>query len=248
MRTLLFALILVPLLLSCNAYSPLNSTSSIEDRLEEAQKCLRDSDYGCAITHYNALPDGKLKSEKLCMVHLAKGGVTLTTLINTVNKNNSKVLGNFAQTLMPWSSTKSADLDTAKTQCTNFAADGTSGNQGILLRTLSLMAHCSIRMAKTDQFLGNAETDTTCTTAGNASGTVTTGDIGPVNGIIGSGTNGMCAADVTSCVGDISALSASALTTAGLTDLKGALDSIPAALKDATSATAAIRIAIQSTI
>ena len=209
---------------------------------------MRDSDFGCAITHYNALSDGALKQQKLCLVYLAKGGVTLTALINTINKNDSKLLGNLANRLTPWSSTKSADLDLAKTHCANFAAESSSGDQGTLLKSISLFSHCAIRIAKTDQFVAISSSDTACTTSGNNVGGITAADIGPSSGDISSTSVGMCPADVTTCVSDIAGISGTGLTNAGLGDIKSSLDAIPANLKDTSAATSAQRIAIRSTI
>ena len=71
--------------LSCNVYSPLNSNNSDLDKLEEAQRCLKDLNYNCAIAQYEGIKDSDLKEQKLCQVYLTKGGVTLTVLINTLN-------------------------------------------------------------------------------------------------------------------------------------------------------------------
>ncbi len=61
---------ILPVLISCNIYAPLSSNSTVEDHLEEAQKCLHEGNYTCAIENYEKLPEGDLRKQKLCTVNL----------------------------------------------------------------------------------------------------------------------------------------------------------------------------------
>ena len=89
-------------LISCNLYTPFNTTGSDLDKLEEAQKCLSDSNYDCALEQYEKLEDNTLKQQKLCQTYLSRGGVTSTVLVNSLNQNSSKMLPNYAQKFVPW--------------------------------------------------------------------------------------------------------------------------------------------------
>src|SRR4051794_17305812 len=90
----------VPLLVSCNLYSPFESDSSDQDHLEVARKCEHQGDYACAVDEYMKLSDGNAKELKLCVANLGRAGFTLTALINTFKTPNVKVLGNIANQLL----------------------------------------------------------------------------------------------------------------------------------------------------
>lgn len=253
MKKHLVLFFVLPVLVSCNIYSPFAQRGSTEDLLEEGQKCLHNNDYPCAIEAYNAIPDALVKNEKLCKVYLTQGGMTLPFLINTVTKNSSKMLGELSQGLSPWTEGKSDSLDRAKTSCADYVTQATASgnaialNQSTLLRSISLLVHCAIRVAKTDLYVATSESDTTCNTAGNRDGAITQADITTTtNGTIA--TTGMCGTDATMCTTDISTMSPAALTAAGLSDIANALNSIPAALRtsgsDAIVSRAAIRDAV----
>ncbi len=242
---------LVPLslLVSCNLYAPLTGDSSEEDHLEEARHCLHDGDYDCAIKEYGKLADGSLKQQKLCTVHLSKMGFTLSTLINTVSEQSNKVLGNLANKLGTWTSTKYDSAVLAKEQCGLYAAQSDSGDLGVLLKTISLMSHCANLISKVDQITGvDDDSDAECTTAGAKDGTVTKADIGDSSGAVSSGTPGMCAKDVQACLQDILAISPSQLSSSGLGDIKGAYDAIPAELRTDGALTPAVRQGLRSVI
>lgn len=235
------------LILSCgtNIFRPFTGEKSTEDILEEAQKCLHDNDYSCAISKYQTLPAGTLKNQKLCIVRLAQGGLTIKTLVNIVGKNENTVLGQLADTLVPWSAEKQAALDAAKTDCVAYA-DAGGGDFGTLVKTLALMTHCASLLAKTDLLVGNSEADAACTTAGNNSGNVRQNDISDSSGNIG--TAGMCSLDVGTCRDDIVAIPVSALEAAGLSGIKNAYDQVPSALKDSSAVITSVRSSLRTTV
>ena len=243
-------LLVLPLLVSCNLYSPFRQKSSTADLVEEGRMCLHDGNYSCAIEAYNAIPDAETKQEKLCMAYMAQGGLQLTALINIVTKDTSKPLSDVAQSLIPWSSDKSTALDNAKTACTAFgtlASSTVNVNKAALLQFLSLLTHCSVRLAKTDQMVATSNADTSCTTPGNSDGILTQADIGDnSNGSITS--TGMCATDVSSCNEDVASMSAAGLATAGLAALGTALQNIDPSLRTSGAATNSGRSALRGSI
>lgn len=231
---LLFVVVVISLI-GCNAYRPFNSKSEINDYLEEAQRCLHDGDFDCAISNYNALPDGAQKQEKLCLVYLSKGGMSLSDLVSVVNQSSNTMLGALAQSLVPWTAAKSDSIDLAKTHCADSSLTGT--NTGVLLKALSLYSHCAIRMAKTDVYVATSNGDTNCNTAGDGDGRITSNDISDnSNGTISS--RGMCSADVTTCATDLNGISNGELASAGLSDLENAFDALPAGSTSGTTTTA----------
>jgi len=238
--------LLALLMTSCNIYSPLTAVNSTDDILEEAQKCLHDGDYDCAIEQYNALSDSTLKSQKLCMANLAKGGVTLYALINVLPQGTSAMMGNLANQLLPHSDAKQSALDSAKTHCVAFGAASTE-QIAVLLKTVSLLSHCAIRMTKTDTLVANSDSDTVCTTAGNQDGVIDRSDIsdtadGNITAV------GMCATDVSACNEDIVALPDDELAAAGLSNIKASYDAMPAALKTSSAATIPTRGSLKSMV
>jgi hypothetical protein len=248
LRNMFFIGSCLALLTACNAYRPFNSITSDQDRLEEGQRCLKNNDYGCAITQYSSLTNPQLQNEQLCLAYLGKGGVTLTALINTIDQNSSKMLGRFAQTLVPWNNTEASDLASAQTYCTAYASNPISTGEGVLLQALASLADCAVRIAKTDQYQGISDSDTTCNTPGPNTGTLTSASIGPPSGAISASSPGMCASDVTACVADIAAIGSGGLGSAGLNTLQNALNNIPSDLKNSAAALSATRVAIESTI
>lgn len=248
----LYYLAFLPVILACNIYEPLAKRSTPEEYVEAAQACLHKSDYACALENYNALPAGKLKNEKLCSVYLAKGGVTLKSLISVIPTGSATMLGALANTLIPWSDTKSSDLASAKTSCEALAADTTSGDTGALLKVVAYFADCAIRLAKTATYQSVAAGDACNTPNASAPTSLRPADIGPANGVISSSNPGMCSTDVSACVTDISAISGSSLTSAGLTDISNAFNLIPSELKNNAAATeqaiATARVSIRTVI
>lgn len=243
-KALLFVVSLF-LIASCNLYSPFNSTSTPNDFLEEALKCLHNGDFACAITNYEQLPDGDLKNQKLCTAYMAKAGLTLNTMLNVVTEQSTGMLGSLANAVIPWTAQKTTDAETARSYCNTFGASATSGENGVYLSSLGLMLDCAVRMAKTDQFVGASEADTSCSTvATKTGGRISQGDIE------GSGTQVMCTADVTQCRNDFVAVqnNNAAIQQAGLSDLKGALDAVPAELKNAASTADQTRDALIQTL
>lgn len=224
------------LVVACNLYAPLAANSSVDDHLEEAQKCLHEGNFACAVENYSKLPDGDLKNQKLCTVNMARAGFTLSSLINTVTKKSDGVLGELANNVIPWSEERKTAADDAKTYCASYKASSASGDLGVLLGSLSVLLHCANRMSKADQFQATSNSDTECTTAGNKDGVVDESDISPnADGTVSASTPGMCAADVEDCRVDIDSLSPSELNAAGLSDIGSALDEVPDEIKAAAA-------------
>lgn len=239
---------------ACNLYAPFTANTTQEDHLEEAQKCLHEGNFSCAVDNYQLLTDEKLKNEKLCTVSMARAGFTLTNLINTVTQKSDSVLGNLARNISPWTTEKKTAADDAKSYCKSYkdsVASGTDNekNLGTLLRALSVLLHCSNRISRADLYQGTSDADEECTTAGNADGEIDTSDISTSNdGTIGAGQKGMCTTDVIACRDDVSSLTKDELEKAGLGDIASALDSIPADLKDDNAVTAVVRGALRNVV
>jgi hypothetical protein len=232
-------------ILSCNVYSPLNSNNSDLDKLEEAQKCLKDSDYACAINQYKNLSDATLKNQKLCQAYLSKGGVTLSVLVKEINQSSSKMLSGLARALAPWDAQKSEDLDYAKTYCVDYSADGSSEDLGVLFKTLAVISHCSIRVAKANLFQATSNGGA-CNQTLLANGTLDATDIAiNSNGKIADGAPGMCSEDVDACGVDLTSVTESQLTSSGFDKLAGALHNLPTGYNN--SDTDKIRAAIRGT-
>lgn len=221
---------------SCNIYAPFTTKNNENDYLEEAIKCLRNDDIACAIANYEAMPEGDTRNQKLCVSYLSRSGFTAKLMLDVVSQNTDKVLGNLSNALIPWSAQKTSDAQSAYNSCKLV-----TGKLGTLLSSLALIVDCSLRIAKTDQLLASSTADTTCTTPGNNSGTVTQSDIG-------SSGAGMCFADISACLTDIAAISSTALRTADLANIASAVDQIPAALKNTSTTVTVGRAAIASTL
>lgn len=188
------------ILASCNLYSKFGSTGSDEAKIEEALHCLHDGNYACAIENYTALADTTERAKRLCQVNLARAGLTLSVLINTLGSNtgNSDVLGKVANAVIPWTQEKQTAVEAAATPCDTYFAVDTAAQYGKVLLGLSAIMNCAVGMAKSDQFVATSSADTACTTAGNGDGVVTPADISDqTDGTIT--TKGMCSADVTAC-------------------------------------------------
>ncbi|MBI4404263.1 MAG: hypothetical protein HY537_08885 [Deltaproteobacteria bacterium] len=215
---------MLPLLFSCNIYSPLQGEGSAEDLIEEGMKCLHKRDYDCAIEKYNKLPDGEEKNKLLCLTNVTKAGASISTLATVAkNKNQAatpqRMLGEYAKSLLPWSEARQAGADGAKTGCLNAA----SGDFGILLKTLAYITHCATLMAKTDAV------------GGNNNGRLTKSDI-----------DTMGDEDVRTCGGDIASVSSSEVSSAGMTDISAAISGIPAEIL--SEATAQIKSGLKDTL
>ncbi|MEZ4751303.1 MAG: hypothetical protein R3B54_11995 [Bdellovibrionota bacterium] len=230
-------------LVSCNIYAPFQSNLGTQGILEEALKCYRDGDIACAISYYNQLSDGSLKSRQLCTAYMYKAGMGLSQLINTTQKS-SGMLEALANELAPWSSTKGSDAQTAVTHCSNYKTQesgGTNEREGILFKAISIFMDCAVRIAKSDQINQNGAAGSCDHTANNigisGNGTITKADLdsGGDNGINGNLTNeqGMCDDDANACATNLQGVS-SELTGAGL----GNFDTIPAGLAGAAAAAA----------
>ena len=232
--------------LSCNVYSPLNSNNSDLDKLEEAQRCLKDLNYNCAIAQYQGIKDSDLKEQKLCQVYLTKGGVTLTVLINTLNKNSAKVLGNLSKTFLPWTSQKLTDLELAKTHCVSFAETSNSGDLGVLLKTIAVFSDCAIRMARAEKFRALAVAGDCTTASPSTNGILEAGDIGQSTGVIDSTHPGMCDSDVQACRDDLVSVTEGNLNSSGYSDLAAAIHLLPNGISSGVNTT--IRAALSTTL
>jgi hypothetical protein len=240
-RHLLGILLLIPLLVSCNLYTPLNTSGSDSDKLEEAQVCLKDNDYQCAIDQYEKIEDAALKQQKLCQIYLTRGGITLSILVNVLNENSSKIIVNLGNRLLPWTSNKSADLQLAKTHCSEYR-NLSSDSDASLLKVTALFSDCAIRMARTDRFQSTT-VDDTCTLANfsSSNGLLTAPDIGGDGAGSIDTTPGMCSSDVNACVSDVIALknSQSELSGLGFSDIGGAAGQLPQEIVDGVATNAA---------
>lgn len=237
------------LLASCNVYTPFNTNGSDLDKLEEAQVCLKQNDWACALEQYQKLEDNTLKQQKLCQVYLSRGGITLSVLVNVLNQDSNKILVNLGNKLIPWTSNKSKDLDLAKTHCGNFNSIKSSADS-LFLKSASLLAHCAIRMARADRFQ-SIQSDDTCTMANvSSNGFVEAGDIcqSSDGSLEESGVSkpGMCSPDVSTCSSDIISVKnvAAELRSLGLNDLAGAAEKLPSSIVDSVPTTTA-RLALK---
>lgn len=246
-RILILSLLSLPLYLSCNIYTPLSSPGTDEEYLEEARACLHDADYACAIENYSKLSEGPVKNEKLCIVNIARAGLGLSALVETLTNNESQdaFLGQLANRLLPFTDEKLAAAEASITNCALLASDD-SGN---LLKTLSYMVDCGNRLSRTDTLV--AVTDggtTTCNsaTAGNNDGQITTVDVGgnALTGALSAGEPGMCSADVQACLNDLQA--ADALGFGG--GIGGNLDALPPELVDSNTAVDLARVELRGTL
>jgi len=221
------------IIVSCNVYTPLNTNGTDTDKLEEAQVCLKDSNWDCALEQYNQLKDNTLKEEKLCQVYLSRGGITLSVLVNILNEDTDKLLLNLGNELLPWNRDKSRDLDLAKTHCSNFRSLSNSAD-AVFLKTTSLLAHCAIRLARTDRFQA-IPSDDTCTLDNISShnGILGANDVCQSNdgslGGAGAEKPGMCSQDVDVCAQDIIAVKdvQTELSDLGFSELGGAAGKLP---------------------
>jgi hypothetical protein len=226
----------LPILTCCNVYAPLSTVNTDEDYREQAESCLQQSDYSCAISNYNKLSDPTEKGQDLCTVDMSQAGMSLSALVNVVTNQSTgtQLLGALAQQLIPWGTTKAAAATSAVTQCNGIPNNSNSASLNNFLQVLSLILDCSTRMAKTDQYVAVSDSDTTCDTPGNNNGLIEAVDISvdPSGGPLSSSSPGMCTTDVTACVNDISeaAVLTNALQDAGLGDLAGNLVPVAAAL------------------
>jgi hypothetical protein len=235
---------IVAALVSCNIYAPFDSKSSDNDYVEAAQKCLHNNDYSCAVENYSKINSAELKSQHLCLVYLAKAGFTISALVNTVKNNSQTMLGTLATQMIPWSSQKTADAASAMTQCDAYAGFAASGQTGILLKDLSHLVDCATQLAKSDQFIGSAPGDTTCTTAGNRDGKVSKADVNS-----GGVANVMCDADAVRCATDFNTMDTSSLGS-DLNDIKTAIQATEGAggLAGATGTPVAARAALDASV
>ena len=240
----LFSSLFLLSVISCNLYAPFNTYGSDVDFIEEGTKCLHNNDYDCAAREFAKISDQTKKSQKLCTVNLARAGFTISALLGTVNGGGNDMLVKLATALIPWTETKSSAADDAKTNCGTFASLTTNPDLGALLKSTSLIVHCSNRVSKTDLYLGTSETDETCTTAGNGDGKLTATDVSAVSdGAIAP--KGMCAKDVIACREDISTLSSVSFSGSSLSGIGDAFASMPSDLKNSSAGVQLVRSSIR---
>lgn len=194
---------------SCNIYQPLGAPNSDATYVEEALACLASRSYDCALDNYNRISDATLKAEKLCVGNLAKSGLGLSTVLNTVAGSSSNAfLGALATGLLPWTSDKETGAKDAVTACNSYGNLAT-GQKQAMLRILAYMTDCAIRIAKTDRLAATSEVSESCNadTQREGNGSLTSSDIAQTHGANLSATNpGMCKYDVTTCLTDLSAV------------------------------------------
>lgn len=244
-----FYLGLLAVLTGCNVYAPFASPGSDTDYVEEARKCLLTSDYSCAISNYNRISDSSLRNQKLCLVNISRAGMNLTSLVTIATSGSSgssllKLTAN--QILLRGYSQERLDAAAeAVTQCTALGTDQTS----TLLKLLSYITDCGVRLAKSDSLVALSEGGaTTCnsTTAGNGNRVMDDADIGGDGTGAVSGVNpGMCEADVQACVNNMNQAGALGGTLAGSTGLSALSANVTAAatLLGSGSGTAVVQAA-----
>ncbi len=203
---------LLLLLTGCNAYAPFASPGSDTEYVEEARKCLLTSNYDCAITNYNRIADSALRNQKLCLVNISKAGMNLNSLVTVATSGSSgasllKLTANQIL-LRGYTQTRLEAGAAAVTQCALLGTDQTS----TLLKLLSRITDCGVRLAKSDSLVATAEGgSTTCDSAtpGNNNRVMDDADIGgDVGGVVDAVNPGMCQADVQACVDDMTAAGA----------------------------------------
>lgn len=233
----LWALFTIPFLVSCNVYSPLASPATDAEYREEARFCLEKQDYACALANYSKMTASESRDQKLCVINMARAGFTINVLLNIANDrtSGSQILAKIAQQVMPWNSVKAAAATEAVTQCAAYMSSATNQKFGTLLRALSLILDCSVRMSKSDLFVSANDTPDTCDLAGNANGVLTATDItADGTGILTSLNKGMCKTDVSACLTNMANVAALQLTNSGLSALS---DNVTAAFNLINEAT-----------
>ncbi len=196
---------------ACNIYSPLSSPSTDEEFVEEGRKCLLTSNYDCAIAQYNRISDATLKNQQLCLANISKAGLNLTALINVLSSSSAGTgtMILVANELLKkgFTETRLAAAAASISPCGALGSDDTS----TLLKVLSRVADCGIRIAKANYLVATDDSvSTTCSsaTAGARTGVVSTSDIGgDGTGAVSGANPGMCYADVQVCIDDMSAAS-----------------------------------------
>lgn len=232
-----FFVVAVPIcvLAGCNLYAPFNTDSTPTDYLEEATKCLDEGNFACAIQDYNQLPDGSLKDQKLCTGYLAKAGLTINVLLNIITQQQQTMMGSLANAILPWSATQGSDSNNAKENCIAFATESPTDPNAPLLQAMGYIMDCAVLMAKTDQFVGSSDTDSSCTTPGLNQGKIVQADIINTDG------NVMCSADAVTCGNDLYAVAQpafqAALNDAGLGNIGSALNALPGGFAQLNNAT-----------
>ncbi len=245
---LFFFILFLPICISCNLYSSFVSPKTDAEYLEEAQQCLNNDDYACAIANYEKISDTLLRNRKLCLVHMTRAGLKVSALINIITESNSSALGNLAKQLIPWSQDKGDIANLAKTQCDTFKNTADSGNEGVLFRSLSRFLDCATRIARVEKQVAASESDNSCNTAGNDNGSLEASDVADSDGNISASNPGMCPSDVGICRTDILEIDPDSLSSAGLSEVKGAYDNLPDALKDSNAATSEVRKSLRETL
>ncbi len=249
----------LPAVLACNVYTPFNTSSSVQDILDKVEQCYTNNDINCAKALYLQLPPGDLQNEKLCEVSLTLSGLTLTALINAINVASSSSTGTgpkpvnmlrvVANQLVPWSTAKSTSMADAITYCGAYATNNGTLKLAVLLNSLAFIVDCSLRMAHVDQCqcANDVQVVANCPITGPGLGKVTSGEIadGTLGVIVVAG---MCQDDVKQCRTDLQSISASSLSTAGLSALATALSAIPPNLLSSGAAIDLTRDAISQTL
>ena len=243
-------------LAGCNALQAFQGDGSDLDKIELAEKCLRDGDFDCAVTNYTLISDVNLRAEKLCAARLSQAGFGISQLVTVLidNSGSASVLGRLAEALVTWTQARQTAADAAKTQCAAFYAANPNPtdikrNRAVLLKALSAFVHCATLVAKTDVL--RTENGTTCTFPWQRNG-----PIGPDSasndatlGTVSAGNAGMCNADVAACVDDFSEISTdTAVLGSSVPDIATAYSNIPADLKNGAVAADVGRLALRSAL
>lgn len=233
---LLLPILLLFFIASCNVYQPLHRRSNPSDYLEAATRCQHQKDHDCAIENLSKLPDGELKTRKLCVAYLARIGFTTRAYLSIISSDGAFLLGNTASRILPWSEAKVQDARLAVETCGSL-----SGKLGALVKSVALVVDCALRIAKADVWVATSTSDQDCKTPGNSNGVIERTDIIADNTV-------MCPSDAIACRNDLMEPIFSQLQSAGAEDLKEALDGLPGALKDSSVAVSLLLIAIRSAV
>lgn len=176
---------------------------------------------------------------------MAKAGFTISIMLNVASESKDTMLGDLAQAMMPWNSTLGSDAVQAQNYCNEAATSG-NGQYGVLLQALGNVFDCAVRIARTDVQQGSDVNDTTCSTPGPNTGTLSPNDI-TSDTTLGTGP-GMCSTDVLQCKVDLASIQGTnALNQANLSNIAGAINLIPSGITQGATV-GLIRVGLRAAI
>lgn len=227
------SLLLICLLAACNLYKPFHQPSSSQEYIERATKCEHEGNLDCAIENLLLISDVELRKRKLCLVYLMRGGFTIDVYLKILEGEAATILGTLAQALLPWSETKKQDLNSAIPYCGDIG-----GKAGALLKAVSLITNCSLRIARTDTLVASSTSDAECNTPGNQDGRISRDDIISDSAV-------MCPTDALACREELRGIAFQQIDNQ---EVKEIYQALPASLTDSTVGISLLLIAIRSAI